>query len=178
MTKLPADEIIARIEAALYSAGRPLTIDEIVKASGIDSRERIKRLLSDLINKTKIAFKALEIAKLEDGTYVFQLKPSYAPIIKKFSNKPQISNSVMKTLSYVAYEQPVTSKRLAEIRGSKVYMHLKELQDLEFVSHKSSGRVKVYNTTPKFKNYFGISDIATLKKSLLLNPREFVKKNT
>ena len=114
---MPPDEIIARIEAALYSAGRPLTIDDIVKASGIESRERIKRLLNELINKTKVAFKALEIARLEDGTYVFQLKPSYAPIIKKFSNKPQISNSVMKTLSYVAYEQPVTSKRLVEIRG-------------------------------------------------------------
>ena len=178
MTKLPTDEIIARIEAALYSAGRPLTIDEIVKASGIESQERIKRLLNELINKTKVTFKALEIAKLEDGTYVFQLKPSYAPIIKKFSNKPQISSSVMKTLSYVAYEQPVTSKRLVEIRGSKVYMHLKELQDLEFVSHKNSGRVKIYNTTMKFKNYFGISDLAMLKKSLLLNSTGFVKKNT
>ena len=178
MTKLPTDEIIARIEAALYSAGRPLTIEDIVNASGIESRERIKRLLNELINKTKIAFKALEIAKLEDGTYVFQLKPSYAPIIKKFSNKPQISNSVMKTLSYVAYEQPVTGKRLVEIRGSKVYMHLKELQDLEFITHKSSGRVKIYNTTMKFKNYFGISDLAMLKKSLLMNPTAFVKKNT
>lgn len=178
MTKLPADEIIGRIEAALYSAGRPLTIDEIVKASGIESRERVRRLLNELINKTKVAFKALEIAKLEDGTFVFQLKPSYAPIIKKFSNKPQISNSVMKTLSYVAYEQPVTSKRLVEIRGSKVYLHLKELQDLEFISQKSSGRVKIYNTTPKFKNYFGISDIAMLKKSLLTNPTGPAKKNT
>jgi segregation and condensation protein B len=178
MTKLPTDEIIARIEAALYSSGRPLTIEEIVNASGIDSREKIKRLLTELINKTKVAFKALEIAKLEDGTYVFQLKSSYAPIIKKFSNTPQISNSVMKTLSYIAYEQPVTSKRLVEIRGSKVYLHLKELENLEFISHKSSGRVKVYNTTPKFKNYFGISDIAMLKKSLLLNPRELPKKNT
>jgi segregation and condensation protein B len=178
MTKLPPDEIIARIEAALYSAGRPLTIDDMVKASGIESRERIKRLLNELINKTKVTFKALEIARLEDGTYVFQLKPSYAPIIKKFSNKPQISNSVMKTLSYVAYEQPVTSKRLVEIRGSKVYMHLKELQDLEFVNQKSSGRVKIYTTTMKFKNYFGISDLAMLKKSLLLNPTGFSKKNT
>jgi segregation and condensation protein B len=175
---MPPDEIIARIEAALYSAGRPLTIDDIAKASGIESRERIKRLLNELINKTKVAFKALEIAKLEDGTYVFQLKPSYAPIIKKFSNKPQISNSVMKTLSYVADEQPVTSKRLVEIRGSKVYMHLKELQDLEFVNQKSSGRVKIYTTTMKFKNYFGISDLAMLKKSLLLNPTGFSKKNT
>ena len=178
MTKLPTDEIIARIEAALYSAGRPLTIEDIVNASGIESRERIKRLLNELINKTKIAFKALEIAELEDGTYVFQLKPSYAPIIKKFSNKPQISNSVMKTLSYVVYEQPVTGKRLVEIRGSKVYMHLKELQDLEFITHKSSGRVKIYNTTMKFKNYFGISDLAMLKKSLLMNPTAFAKKNT
>ena len=70
------------------------------------------------------------------------------------------------------------SKRLVEIRGSKVYNHLKELQDLEFISHNNSGRVKVYNTTSKFKNYFGISDIAMLKKSLLLNPREVAKKNT
>ena len=178
MTKLPTDEIIARIEASLYSAGRPLTIDEIVKASGTESRVRVKRLLNELINKTKVAFKALEISNLEDGTYVFHLKPSYAPIIKKFSNKPQISNSVMKTLSYVAYEQPVTSKRLVEIRDTKVYNHLKELQDLEFISHNNSGRVKVYNTTSKFKNYFGISDIAMLKKSLLLNPREVAKKNT
>jgi segregation and condensation protein B len=74
MTKLPTDEIIARIEASLYSAGRPLTIDEIVKASGTESRERVKRLLNELINKTKVAFKALEISNLEDGTYVFQLK--------------------------------------------------------------------------------------------------------
>ena len=84
----------------------------------------------------------------------------------------------MKTLSYVAYEQPVTGKRLVEIRGSKVYMHLKELQDLEFITHKSSGRVKIYNTTMKFKNYFGISDLAMLKKSLLMNPTAFAKKNT
>jgi len=32
LKKLPLDEIIARVEAALYSAGRPLTIEEITKA--------------------------------------------------------------------------------------------------------------------------------------------------
>jgi segregation and condensation protein B len=84
----------------------------------------------------------------------------------------------MKTLSYVAYEQPVTSKRLVEIRGSKVYTHLKELQDLEFINQKSSGRLKIYTTTMKFKNYFGISDLTVLKKSLLINPTGFSKKNT
>ena len=60
MTKLPQDEIIARLEAALYSAGRPLTIDELTKASGIDSKEKIKKILNELINKTKVVFKAIK----------------------------------------------------------------------------------------------------------------------
>ena len=35
------DEATARIEAALYSAGRPLTIEEIIKASGTESSKNI-----------------------------------------------------------------------------------------------------------------------------------------
>ena len=178
MARLPNDEIVARIEAALYSAGRPISVEEIVSASGTDSKEKVKRLLTELINKTRVTFKALEIAKLEDNSYVFQLKPSYAPIVKKFSNKPQISNSVLKTLSYIAYEQPVTTKRLLEIRGSKVYYHLRELQDLEFINFRSSGKIKVYSTTTKFNNYFGISDLKMLKRSLLMQPKNLEKKNT
>ncbi len=167
MAKLPLDETIARVEAALYSAGRPLTLDELTKASGIDSREKIKKILNELISKTKVIFKAIEIVKLDDGTYVFQLKPNYSPIVKKFAARPQLSNSVLKTLSYITFEQPVTSKRLVEIRGSKVYSHLKELEQLEFIASSSAGRLKIYTTTKKFQNYFGINDLKALKNSLL-----------
>ncbi len=168
LTKLPQDEIIARLEAALYSAGRPLTIDELTKASGIDSKEKIKKILNELINKTKVVFKAIEIIKLDDGRYVFQLKPDYLPVVKKFASKPQISNSVLKTLSYIAYEQPVTTKRLVEIRGSKVYSHLKELEQSDFIIFKNAGRLKIYNTTQKFQSYFGLKDLDSLKIALLL----------
>ncbi|MGN6613768.1 MAG: SMC-Scp complex subunit ScpB [Candidatus Nitrosocosmicus sp.] len=169
MTKLPQDEVIARVEAALYSAGHPLTLEDITKASGIESKEKIKKILNELINKTKVVFKALEIVKLDDGSYVFQVKPHYTPIVKKFASKPQVSNSVLKTLSYIAYEQPVTSKRLVEIRGSKVYSHIKELEQIEFITHKDAGRLRIFNTTKKFQIYFGISDLKTFKNSLLLN---------
>ncbi len=177
MTKLPHDEIIARVEAALYAAGRPLTIEDITKASGLESKEKIKKILNELINKTKVVFKAIEIVKLDDGKYVLQLKPNYMPIVKKFASKPQISNSVLKTLSYIAYEQPVTSKRLVEIRGSKVYTHLKELEQLDFIEVKNAGRLKIFNTTKKFQNYFGINDLKSLKSSLLLNDTLNVKIN-
>jgi segregation and condensation protein B len=89
--------------------------------------------------------------------------------VKKFASKPQLPNTVLKTLSYIAYEQPVTSKRLVEIRGSKVYSHLKELELLDFIISKSAGGLKIYNTTKKFQSYFGISDLKSLKTALLLN---------
>jgi segregation and condensation protein B len=34
------DEATARIEAALYSAGRPLRIEDLIRASGTESRTR------------------------------------------------------------------------------------------------------------------------------------------
>ena len=101
MIKLPPDEVIARVEAALYVAGRPLTIDEITKASGLDSKEKIRKILNELINKTKVVFKAIEIVKLDDGKYVFQLKPNYSPIVKKFASKPQTSK--YSTKNFVLY---------------------------------------------------------------------------
>ena len=55
---LPEDEITARIETVLYSSGRPLSLDEIVMASGISSRTRVTRILLTLIDKTKSIFRS------------------------------------------------------------------------------------------------------------------------
>lgn len=163
----PEDEVIARIEAALYSAGRPLSVDELVRASGTNSKEKTLRIVSDLIKRSKSVFKAIEIAQLDDGNFVFQLKPQYGPLVRKFAQHPLIPSAALKTLSYIAYEQPVTSKRLVQIRGSQVYTHLKELEQLLFVEHENLGRLKVYRTTKKFQDYFGITDMSAMKSKLL-----------
>ncbi len=164
---LPENEIVARIEAALYSAGRPLNVDELIKASGTNSKEKTMRIVNDLIKKTKSTFKAIEITQLEDSTYVFQLKPEYTPLIRKFAQHPLVPTAALKTLSYIAYEQPVTSKRLVQIRGSQVYSHIKELEQLQFIEHENLGRLKVYRTTKKFQDYFGITDLNSMKSKLV-----------
>jgi segregation and condensation protein B len=163
----PEDEVIARIEAALYSAGRPLSVDELIRASGTNSKEKTLRIVSDLIKRSKSAFKAIEIAQLDDGNFVFQLKPQYGPLVRKFAQHPLIPSAALKTLSYIAYEQPVTSKRLVQIRGSQVYTHLKDLEQLLFVEHENLGRLKVYRTTKKFQDYFGITDMGAMKSKLV-----------
>jgi segregation and condensation protein B len=163
----PEEEIAARIEAALYSAGRPLSVDELIRASGTNSKEKTLRVVNELAKKTKATFKAIEIAQLEDGTYVFQLRPEYTPLVRKFAQHPLIPSAALKTLSYIAYEQPVTSKRLVQIRGSQVYSHVKILEQLQFIEHENLGRLKVYRTTPKFQNYFGITDLNAMKSKLV-----------
>ncbi len=164
---LPEDEVIARIEAALYSAGRPLSVDELIRASGTTSKEKTMRVVIELMKRTKSTFKAIEIAQLDDASFVFQLKPAYSPIVRKFAQRPLVASAAQKTLSYIAYEQPVTSKRLVQIRGSQVYTHLRELEQLQFVEHENLGRLKVYRTTKKFQEYFGISDMNAIKSKLV-----------
>ena len=165
---LPEDEIAARIEAALYSAGRPLSLDDLIMASGTNSKEKTRRVVNELANKAKATFRAIEIAQLDDGRYVFQLRPEYTPLVRRFAQHPLLPSAALKTLSYIAYEQPVTSKRLVQIRGSQVYSHIKVLEQLQFVEHENLGRLKVYRTTAKFQSYFGITDLDAIKSRLVM----------
>ena len=174
MVKIDNDiEATARIEAALYSAGRPLRIEEIIKASGTESRTKAIMLLSSIMKKTKTAFKALEIVTLPDGSYVFQLKPEFSSSIRRFASKPILPKATLKTLSYIAYMQPISSKQLVETRGSGVYSHLKELRQLDFISSQNVGRLKIFTTTEKFQKYFGIQgDTDSLKQKLFSKVRK------
>ncbi|MHA7647670.1 SMC-Scp complex subunit ScpB [Nitrosopumilus sp. S4] len=167
------DEATARIEAALYSAGRPLRIEDIIRASGTESRTKTLDILNSIMKKTKSAFKALEVVILPDGSYVMQLKPEYSATVKRYASKPILPNATLKTLSYIAYMQPISSKQLVETRGSGVYAHLKELRQLDFINHQNVGRMKIYTTTNKFQKYFGIQgDVEDLKQRLFSKVRK------
>lgn len=160
----------ALIEAALYSAGRPLSVDEAAAASG-ESRERAGELLAGIAERAGAAFRALEVAALPDGTYVFQLRPGYSGVLRRYAARPLMSGAAQKTLSLIVRRQPVTSRELVEARGGGVYAHLRELRQLELVSHRSAGRLKVYSTTDRFQRYFGIrGDHDTLREALLRRP--------
>ena len=92
------NESIARLEAALYSAGRPMSVEELIRASGTESRTKTLNLLSKLIQKAKTAFKAIEIVILPDGSYVFQLKPEYSSTIgRRYASKQILHTATQKT---------------------------------------------------------------------------------
>ena len=166
------EEATARLEAALYAAGRPLEMADLVRVSGTGSKIRTTELLGNITRRISRNMKAIEVAQLPDSTYVLQLKPEYGDVVRRFASRPLLPRATQKTLSYIAYMQPVSSKHLVETRGSGVYAHLKELGRLDFITYQSAGRLKIYTTTEKFGRYFGIHDSQDLKRRLFSKMRQ------
>jgi len=150
-------EAQGRIEVALYASGRPLSLEELCKAARIPSKRRVLQLVSDLSRKTNSTFTALELKETEGPMFALQLKPAFNQTAKKFATKPLLSSGVLKTLSFIVYLQPIGTTELMQRRGSQVYSHVKELLDIGFVQAERRGRSRVFQTTDRFADYFGLS---------------------
>ncbi len=158
---------IATIEAALYVAGRPLDLNELCQVIGSRSKKKAQKYADTLIQQYNARATALEILALKDERYVLQVKPEFTPLIKKLVNRPLLSAGPLKTLSYIAYRQPVSQKRVIDIRGQHAYAHVKLLKDMGLIISERSGRTLALKTTDYFADYFGLAhDNASMKKDL------------
>jgi len=155
------------LEAALYVAGRPLTINELCSVLSTRSKNKTKKYTKTLIKEYSARNTALEILELKDERYVLQLKADFTPLVKKLVNRPLLSSGPLKTLSYIAYRQPVSQKRVIQARGQHAYGHVKLLKDMGLVAAEHAGRSMTLRTTDYFADYFGLThDTATMKREL------------
>jgi len=155
------------LEAALYVAGRPLDINELCQVVGSRSKKRVMGYADTLIEQYKSRNCAIEVLALKDERYVLQVKAEFTPLIKKLVNRPLLSSGPLKTLSYIAYRQPISQKRVVQVRGQHAYGHVKMLKDMGLIMSERMGRSLALKTTDYFADYFGLTqDTATLKKDL------------
>jgi len=158
---------LALLEAALYVAGRPLDLKTLCSVLKTRSRRKVQKLLKMLIEEYRQRSTALEILELEDGRFVMQLKAEYTPMVRRITTRPLLPAGPLKTLSYIAYRQPVKQRQVIKVRGSHAYQHIKQLVDAGLVAKEKAGRNTILKTTPYFADYFGLShDIKTMKKQL------------
>lgn len=155
------------LEAALYVAGRPLDLKTLASVLKTRSKKKAQRLAQKLIETYKDRDTALEILSLEDERYVLQLKAEYTPEVRRLALRPLLSVGPLKTLSYIAYRQPISQTQVIDVRGQHAYDHLKQLEDLNLIARERAGRSRVIRTTAFFADYFGLShDLKTMKQQL------------
>jgi len=160
---------LALLEAALYVAGRPLDLKTLASVIKTRSKNKAQRLLQKLIETYRGRDTAIEVLSLQDERYVLQLKAEYTPDVRRLALRPLLSVGPLKTLSYIAYRQPVSQTMVIDVRGQHVYDHLKQLEDMNLITRERAGRSKVIRTTEFFADYFGLSHELKIMKQQLKN---------
>ncbi len=138
------------IEAALFVAGRPLSLGEL---ESIVSPEADVEALVESLTSEYSENGALEVVQTNDDV-VMQVKPAYADAVRAIAQR-DLETPVLRTLAVIAYHQPITQSNVAEIRGNKAYGHIHELETRKLIEATRHGRTRMLRTTKAFADYFG-----------------------
>ena len=155
------------IEAALYVAGRPLDVKTLGAILKMQSKKKIQAYARTLMEEYRARGGALEILEFDDGRFVLQLKTQYVTPVKRLTMRPLLSTGPLKTLSYIAYHQPVVQSHVTAVRGSQAYLHIRELKRVGLITTEKLGRTQVLRTSEVFADYFNLSRNARLMKRQL-----------
>ena len=158
---------LALLEAGLYVAGRPLDLNTLASVIGTRSKKKVRKLAKIIVDDYRNRETALEILELEGERFVMQLKADYTGKVRKLATRPLLSAGPLKTLSYIAFRQPILQTQVIEVRGHHSYGHLKQLEEMELISREGIGKKRTLRTTTFFADFFGLShDLRTMKRQL------------
>ena len=165
--ELVPKDVLAKVEAALYASGRPLSLEEIAHVAGTASDRKATAIAREVARTVNGAMQAVEVVEYAGPKFAMQLKGQYTQTARKFATRPLLSRGALRTLSFIAFFQPISSAELVLRRSSTVYQHLRELEDVGFVAGERRGRSRNYRTTVRFAEYFGLSsDVTTMKRQM------------
>ena len=155
------------LEAALLTAGQPLSLDDMLKLFvGRMERTTLRMLLDEL--KQDWSEKTLELVQVATG-YRFQAKSQFSEFIVRLSpeRQPKYSRAVMETLAIIAYRQPVTRGDIEQIRGVTVNPNvMRQLQERDWIDvvgqREVPGRPSLYATTKHFLDDLNLRSLSEL----------------
>lgn len=159
------------LEAALFSASRPLTAEELATLDADASPADVRVGLEQLRERYDFNQHGVELVEMAGG-YQILTRPVHAAAIERaqFSVRtPKLTAATLETLAVIAYRQPVGRLEIEEIRGVSAAGVLRSLQErglIEAVGRSEAlGRPLLYGTTPLFLELLGLRDLADLPKA-------------
>ena len=159
------------IEAALFSAARPLTADELLSLDPEASAADVRVALDQLREHYDFEQHGVELVEMAGG-YQILTRPVFAAAIERAHfavRAPKLSAATLETLAIVSYRQPVGRAEIEEIRGVSAGGVLRTLQErglIEVVGRSEAlGRPLLYGTTPMFLELLGLNDLADLPRT-------------
>src|SRR5215475_10170608 len=162
------EERKAALEAIIYAADEPATIEQLAAALG-EEKIVVQASLDELVASYGSDERGVEIRAVAGG-YRFYTKPQHHDVVRRFikSLRPplRLTMPALETLAVIAYKQPVTQPELQEIRGvncAGVIQTLLERRLITTAGRKAViGRPIMYRTSKDFLMRFGLGDLDEL----------------
>lgn len=159
------------IEAALFAADRPLTIDELGALDPEAGDADVRTALDALREHYDFDGHAVEVVELAGGWQILT-RAAFATAIERAQaaqRTARLSPATLETLATIAYRQPVGRAEIEEIRGVNAGGVLRTLQErslIEVVGRSEGlGRPLLYGTTPRFLELLGLRDLSDLPRA-------------
>ncbi|MBS3087648.1 SMC-Scp complex subunit ScpB [Candidatus Pacearchaeota archaeon] len=147
-------ESTEKIEAALFVAGRFLTLQELIMLTNVNPI-MLKSLLYNL--EKKYSHGTLRIIRRGES-YKMDIAEKYHYLINKLATgNTEFTKAEQETLAIIAYKQPIKQSVVIKIRGNKSYDHIKKFRDLGLVQAKQEGHTLVLSLSEEFYEYFNVA---------------------
>jgi segregation and condensation protein B len=162
------EERKAALEAIIYAADEPATIEQLTAALG-EEKLAVQASLDELVAGYAAEERGTEIRAVAGG-YKMYTKPQQHDVVRRFikSLRPplRLSMPALETLAVIAYKQPVTAPEISEIRGVNTAGVISTLLDKRLITTAGRkeviGRPILYKTSKEFLMRFGLDDLSEL----------------
>jgi segregation and condensation protein B len=162
------EERKAALEAIIYAADEPATIEQLATALA-EEKLVVQASLDELVASYAAEEHGVEVRAVAGG-YKMYTKPQQHDAVRRFikSLRPplRLTMPALETLAVIAYKQPVTAPEIQEIRGVNTSGVLKTLLDKRLITTAGRkeviGRPILYRSSKEFLMRFGLSDLDEL----------------
>lgn len=171
-------ENMRKVEAALFIAGKFMSISELVALTDVNPI-LLKKILEDLSDKYRE--KGLEIVN-KNNLWKMDVSPDYVWMVNRLaSGSSEFTRAEKETLAIIAYKQPIKQSVIVKIRGNKAYDHIKKFAELNLINKKKMGHTAELTLKEEFFDYFSLTSGENAESNLLVlknkNENEEMTKN-
>lgn len=179
-TDAPAsvEEGAAVIEAILFTMGESVDLERLARVLSVPKME-LTPYIDYLKEKYERAESGIGIMELEGAVQLCTKKEMYPYLIQiaKAPKKVTLTESLLETLSIVAYKQPITRIEIERIRGVNSDHSVNRLIELNLIQEigrmDAPGRPLMFGTTEEFLRSFGVKNLDELPSLNAVQVEEF-----
>ncbi len=168
----------AVLEAVLFTMGESVEISRLADVIE-ESVKNTKEILKGMQERYEQENRGIELAQFDDAVQLCTKADMYEYLIKiaKTPRKMTLTDTVLETLSIIAYKQPITRVEVERIRGVSCDHAINKLLEYDLIAElgrlDAPGRPLLFGTTEQFLRCFGVGSLEELPELTPVQVEEF-----